>query len=49
MDGLGFFGAAIFGILLYGIGIFGMVMLITVLFKTNKALSIWIKQNKNAE
>jgi hypothetical protein len=47
MDGL--LGAAIFGVLLYGVGLFGMVMLITVLFKANKALSIWIAKNKNAE
>jgi hypothetical protein len=41
-----FVGAAIFGILLYGVGIFGIVMFIAVLFKANKALSIWIEKNK---
>jgi hypothetical protein len=46
MGGLEFFSAAIFGILLYGVGLFGIVMFIAVLFKTNKALSIWIEKNK---
>jgi hypothetical protein len=46
MGGLGFVVASTFGVLLYGVGLFGIVLFITVLFKANKALSIWIEQNK---